>query len=606
MESLKHLKRAIRSAGAGGLAALPLKVLRSLRRGGVKDLARIARNIWGDTARGEPAVREFGDYERWVAAYDTLTSVGHFELEAASRCLPQQPLVSILMPTYNTRREWLCDAIESVRSQVYGHWELCIADDASTAPHVRQLLQEYAALDPRIRFVVRPANGHICAATNDALALARGEWIALLDHDDTLSADALFWAVKAVARNPQAQMIYSDEDKIDEGGRRFGPYFKPDWNPDLFLAQNLFSHLGMFRTELVRAVGGFRLGFEGSQDYDLALRCAERVRCDEIVHVPRILYHWRVHAESTAQSHAAKPYAISAGMRAVGEHLARTGADATCEQVAAGFRIRYALGAKQPRIALLMYGHEDRARASVQATQEVLKATRYSQVHAFVAVGEAVANPAPDLITLVPGASRAECFERALREISAGDFELVCIFDVGLRPRDDGWLTEMAGYALREPVGAVGPKILRNNVVASAGVLLLPGDPPRPADAHKGYPAANFGYFGRAALAHACAAVRAACMVLRTEVLLRVGTDPFSLQHDAGVEISRRLAGIGLRVVCTPQVEVNAATLQPLPASIAWAGMEQGDPGYNPNLFEGEADFTLAWPPRPHCRLGAD
>jgi len=172
--------------------------------------------------------------------------------------------------------------VESVRRQIYPNWELCIADDASTDSAIRPLLERYAAEDPRINVVFRDQNGHISAASNSALELASGEWVALLDHDDTLTEHALFWAVDAINKNKDVQLIYSDEDKIDGTGDRFGPYFKCDWNVDLFYSHNLITHLGVYRTELLRELGGFRLGFEGAQDYDLALRYVEQINSDQI------------------------------------------------------------------------------------------------------------------------------------------------------------------------------------------------------------------------------------------------------------------------------------------------------------------------------------
>ncbi|MEX2045483.1 MAG: glycosyltransferase, partial [Opitutus sp.] len=192
------------------------------------------------------------------------------------------------MPVYDTPEKWLVAAIESVRRQLYDNWELCIADDASKQPHVRKILSRYQRKDPRIKVAFRETNGHISAASNSALALAHGEFIALLDHDDVLRPHALACVALELDAHPDADLIYSDEDKIDENGRRYEPYFKPDWNPDLFLAQNCISHLGVFRTSLVRDIGAFRVGYEGSQDWDLALRIVERTTAGRIRHIPKI------------------------------------------------------------------------------------------------------------------------------------------------------------------------------------------------------------------------------------------------------------------------------------------------------------------------------
>ncbi|WP_069866862.1 glycosyltransferase family 2 protein [Pseudomonas citronellolis] len=219
----------------------------------------------------------------------------------------RRPLISIVVPTYNSDIALLHEMIESVRAQIYPQWELCIADDASTIEAVRTTLADYASRDARIKVVLRDRNGHIAEASNSALACASGEYVALLDHDDILPEHALYMVVKAINEHPGARLFYSDEDKLTPDGRRIAPYFKSDWNPELFLTQNLFSHLGVYETALVREVGGFRKGFEGSQDHDLALRCIEKAGHSAVHHIPHILYHWRVVPGSTAASAQKSP-----------------------------------------------------------------------------------------------------------------------------------------------------------------------------------------------------------------------------------------------------------------------------------------------------------
>lgn len=232
-------------------------------------------------------------YRKWLEGRRELTT------ERARRVidqLPHTPLISVLVPVYNPRLEWLRECLDSVLAQSYPHWQLCIVDDASTDPEVRQVLAEYAERDARVRVVFREENGNICAASNSALELVEGEFVALLDHDDTLSPGALFRVAQALHRHPDAGLLYSDEDKLNEAGERFDPHFKPQWNPDLLLAQNYISHLGVYRTGLVREVGGFRQGTEGSQDHDLVLRVTARLLPEQIVHIPHVLYHWRAAA----------------------------------------------------------------------------------------------------------------------------------------------------------------------------------------------------------------------------------------------------------------------------------------------------------------------
>jgi glycosyltransferase involved in cell wall biosynthesis len=259
--------------------------------------------------------------------------------------LTDPPLVSVILPVFNTPEQYLREAIDSVRAQLYPHWELCIADDCSTAAWVPKVLEEYVALDSRIRVERRKENGHISAASNTAVGMATGDWIAFFDHDDILAEHALALAVLALADSPDAGALYGDEDLIDDEGVRSFPYFKPDFDPILLLGQNYFSHLCMLRRDLIMQVGGFRVGYEGSQDWDVVLRVVERLRPDQIVHVPHVLYHWRVHPGSTSSSLTAKPYAAIAARRAVTDHLRRVGQEARVLPVGwSGFnRIRWEL-----------------------------------------------------------------------------------------------------------------------------------------------------------------------------------------------------------------------------------------------------------------------
>jgi hypothetical protein len=239
------------------------------------------------------ALRGNGSYRRWVRLYDRLDEADRRAIAADIAGFARTPLISVAMPVCDPPEAYLREAIASVTGQLYPHWELCIADDASTAPHVGALLAEYAAGDPRIRIVRRGERGGIAAATNSALDLAGGEFVALLDHDDVLPEHALYLVAREIVLHPEADLIYSDEDKLDRKGRRCDPYFKSGWNPDLLLSQNTISHLGVYRTALVRELGGMRSEFDGSQDYDLALRVARASRPGAIRHIPHVLYHWR-------------------------------------------------------------------------------------------------------------------------------------------------------------------------------------------------------------------------------------------------------------------------------------------------------------------------
>jgi glycosyltransferase involved in cell wall biosynthesis len=233
------------------------------------------------------------------------------------------PLVSIITPVYNTPKKVLIECIDSVRSQTYKNWELCLVDDKSPNEECRKVIQKFAKKDSRIRYSFRGINGGIVAASNDAIDLSSGEFIALLDHDDVLEPDALEQVIKVFETKPAVDYVYTDEDLLDEEGKRFQPFRKPDWSPERFRNQMYTCHFSVIRRSLVEEVGRFREGFDGSQDYDLILRISEKAR--EIHHIPIILYHWRVGRDSVAANPNAKPYAYTAGQKAITEHLERVG-----------------------------------------------------------------------------------------------------------------------------------------------------------------------------------------------------------------------------------------------------------------------------------------
>ncbi|WP_052001783.1 glycosyltransferase [Lyngbya aestuarii] len=235
--------------------------------------------------------------------------------------LSYQPLISIILPVFNPPEPYFRSALQSVLDQTYSHWELCIADDASSLPYVRAVIEEYVHQNSRIKRVFRSENGHISACSNSALEIATGEFIALLDHDDLLTSDALEEVVRLLNQHPEADMIYSDEDKIDDHNQLREAAYKPDWCPDSFLSRMYTCHLGVYRRSLVNQIGGFRIGFEGSQDYDLVLRLTEKT--DKIFHIPKILYHWRIHSASASLSQTAKPYAYQAATKALTEAMQR-------------------------------------------------------------------------------------------------------------------------------------------------------------------------------------------------------------------------------------------------------------------------------------------
>ena len=292
----------------GVAARLPPPLRERLRR-----VAGLMRADMRDIDRAYPA---------WIDRYDRIDAGARLAMAARIASMDQPPLISVLMPTFNPAPRHLLAAIQSVQAQIYPRWELCIADDASTDPAIAPLLRAAQGNDLRIRISWRAQNGHISVASNSALSLATGSFVALLDHDDLLAPNALYEVASCIADRPKTDLLYSDEDRIDQAGRRSTPYFKPDWDPDLMLGQNLVNHLGVYRCSLVERLGGFRVGMEGSQDYDLALRVLAETTPDRIVHIPRVLYHWRQGGGGRSFSESKIDQCARNGRRAVEEFLA--------------------------------------------------------------------------------------------------------------------------------------------------------------------------------------------------------------------------------------------------------------------------------------------
>lgn len=390
--------------------------------------------------------------------------------------LAAKPLLSVLLPTYNTPARWLHRCIESVSMQFYENWELCVADDASTEPHVLAIVREWMMRDPRIRLRVRERNGHISAATNTALELARGELIVLLDHDDELTYDALFWIAHALSRQPDAGLIFSDEDKIDELGQCSETYHKIGPNRELLRAQNCVSHLGAYRRSLVEDLGGFRIGLEGAQDWDLALRVSERLTDSQIVHVPRTLYHWRSIAGSTARSSAQKDYVVEAQRKALADHHQRAGHPARLLRFGDYWQTLYAEADSTAAVTFVIDSRGQSARTVTAFVRSLVRRSGSRPVNfiAFVNSAEPLDLPGVAL-------SRSEAQSgtptgvlwNAIPPDRLGKYVVLC--QPSWQPADDNWLERWTGRSSLENTGFVAPRIASaNGKVIYAGTVLTP------------------------------------------------------------------------------------------------------------------------------------
>jgi O-antigen biosynthesis protein len=508
--------------------------LRALPRRGRKALRIMRREGWRGLwyafeERFHLADREL--YELWQRR-NRLTVRDRDRIRKEIEMLSRRPLISILLPVYNTDEIWLRRCLDSVLGQLYPHWELCIADDASTATHIRRVLEEYRAGDGRIRVVFREVNGHISAATNSALSLAGGEYIALLDHDDELTPDALFEMAALLNRQPDADMIYSDEDKIDAQGRRHSPFFKPDWSPDTFLSLMYTCHLGVYRTALVRRIGGFREGFEGSQDYDLVLRLTEHT--EKICHIPRVLYHWRSIQASSAASFQTKDYAQDAGLRAIRQALERRGEEALVEPVAGlsgRYRVRYCLQGR-PLVSIII-PTRDLSGLLENCLNSIFEKTAHDRFEMIIVDNDSREPETqalfrhwrerePSRFRVVP-LPIAFNFPALINEgVRHAGGDLVLLLNNDIEVISEEWLTEMAAQAMRPRVGAVGVKLLYpDDTVQHAGVVLGVGG--IAGHSHKYFANDRPGYFDRLRITANCAAVTGACLMVKKTRFLEVG-----------------------------------------------------------------------------------
>ncbi len=571
--------------------------------------------------------RAVRDYAAWVETFGRLTPEKAAALRARLAALPaaKRPLLSVLMPVYNPPERWLARAIDSVREQVYENWELCLADDASTAPHVRPLLERYAAADPRIRVVFRTENGHISHASNSALDLARGEFVALLDHDDEIAPDALAEVTLLLVAQPDADIVYTDEDKIDEDGRRYTPYFKPDYLPDLLTGQNCLSHLSVYRTALVRAVGGFRPGYEGSQDWDLALRVVDRTTPDRVRHIPKVLYHWRAVSGSTAREVSEKDYSLDAARRALLDHFARRGIEVEVRPVPGShWQIVHPLPAPHPLVSIIIPTHNAAALLRT-CVASIFARTDYAPYEILI-----VNNRSDDPETLAFFAEltpesnvRVIDYDAPFNFSALNNFavrhargEVVCLLNNDIEVITGRWLDELVSHALRPEIGAVGAMLYYPNLtVQHAGVVLGLGGVANHAFINHAH--GTDGQMNRARLVQNYSAVTAACLAIRRTVFEQVGgfneTDLPIAFND--IDFCLRVRAAGYRNLWTPFAELihyesASRGKEDTPEKQArfdreaaymrrtWGEQLDHDPAYNLNLALNVEGWDLAWPPR--------
>jgi GT2 family glycosyltransferase len=533
----------------------------------------------------------------------------------------ERPLVSVVMPVYAPPIHLLDAAIRSVVDQSYGNWELCIADDRSPGKEVRECLEQWVKRDDRIKVAFRKENGHISKASNSALALATGEFIAFMDHDDLLSPDALYHIITRINMRPDADILYTDEDKVDEAGKHSDAHFKPQWCPDHLLSRNYFGHLVVMRSSIVKAIGGFREGFEGSQDYDLMLRAVERT--DRIEHIPRVLYHWRIHAASAALSEDVKPYAYVAARTALTEALERRNEPAEVEFLNGyrGYRINF----KTPLRGKVSVVIPTKDKTEVLATCvhsifnktdhpdfEVIVVSNNSKEPAFFAYMKEMERLQPERFRWYENNDPFNFSALMNFGTSKATGEHILFLNNDTEVIHGDWMRVMHAWSQRPSIGAVGVKLLyHNDTIQHAGVVIGLGGVA--GHTFVGYHKEGPGYFNYVNTVNNNSAVTAACMMVERTKLERIGgwEELFTVEYN-DVDLCLRLREAGFHNVYVPDVSLYHfesltrghphMTKESYERHLSevglfkerWGKYVEDDPCYNPNLSRGVHDWQLA------------
>lgn len=554
------------------------------------------------------------DYEQWYENHKALPE----ELEKQkNEKWKRKPLISIVVPVYNTPQVFLRQMIESVQNQSYSEWELCIGNASPENKEMKKILEEYKK-DARIKEVEIPENKGISQNTNRAMEIASGELIGLLDHDDLLAPNALYEIAKAVNEHPDAEVIYTDEDKVTTDLKEhFQPHLKPDFNLDLLRSNNYICHFFVASRDLIKRVGGFRPEFNGAQDYDLILRCTEQAK--QIVHIPKILYHWRVHKASTADNPASKMYAFDAGKRAIEEHLVRCRTKGTVQHTKdLGFyRVKYEI-CGEPLVSIII-PNKDQSEALKKCLDSIREKTSYRNYEIIIvennseepetfAFYKKIAGEKIKVVTWEGEFNYSAINNFGVRH-ARGDYLLLLNNDVEIINGD--WLTEMLSHCQRKEVGIVGAKLYYpDNTIQHAGIIIGIGGVA--GSVFVGLPRAFSGYLHKASIQLDLSAVTAACMLVKRSVFEQVGGLEEKLKVAFNdVDFCLRVREKGYLVVYDPYAELyhyesktrgaedTKEKIRRFQTEIEymrshWIGLlKKGDPYYNCNLSLTKWDYSL-------------
>ena len=589
-------------------------------------LAKLLKKLYQKLDNSQPPIEVLPAASTNDEAYSKWLS-NNFPREADLRKMAEtveifgyKPVISIIMPVFNTPKRFLHEAIESVLNQVYPYWELCIADDASTESNVKPILEEYASKEPRIKFVFRNENGHISRASNSALEIATGEFVSLLDHDDLLTPDALYEVALLLNRHPDADMIYSDEDKVDEHNQLKEPFFKPDWCSDSFLSRMYTCHLGTYRRSLVNEIGGFRAGYEGSQDYDLVLRLTEKT--EKIFHIPKILYHWRIHSQSAAIGTEAKPYAYIAGEKALSDALCRRGE----KGIVAGvprylglYSVRYKI--ENHKLVSIIIPTKDLGKTLDKCLKSIFNKSVYPNYEVVVIDNGSTEKYTAKVINYweTKEPTRFRCYKLDIffnfsklnnYAVAQAKGEYLLLLNNDIEVISPDWIDAMVEQAQRPSIGAVGALLLyRDKSIQHAGIVLGIGGVG--SHSHKHLPSVFPGYFGQPITISNYSAITAACLMCRREVYESVkGFEEELAVAYNDIDFCLKLVDKGYRNIYLPHVvlyhhesksrgsddtpeKLDRAAKEAEYMQNKWSKIIKNDPCYNPNLTRKRDDYSI-------------
>lgn len=596
-----------------------LQAMRATKGFKAMEGARRVRNYFAVRINGQVAhlKRTMGKnvYHKWRLQHIPTAQ----ELAAQRKSRPQYcPKISILVPTYNTPVRFLKEMLDSVMAQTYDNWELCIADGGS-GKEVTDILAEYANRDSRIKYTVLKENTGISGNTNGAAELAQGEYITLLDHDDLLAPEALYEIVYAM-QNGRPEVLYTDEDKVDmEGKEYFSPNLKPDFSPDLLRSHNYITHLFVLKKTLFDELGGFQSEYDGAQDYDLILRSTEKA--NEIRHVPKILYHWRMHKNSTAQNPQSKLYAYEAGKKAVQSHLERMGLKATVEMTEMYGMYHIVYDTSEDPLVSVIIPNKDHTDDLDKCIRSIMEKSTYRNLEIVV-----VENNSTDAATWEYYEKIQKEYPQVRVEVWKKKFNYSAINNFGVRRAKGDYLLllnndtelispdgirEMLGYCMREDVGAVGAKLLfADDTVQHVGIVLGFGG--FAGHVFSGFKEFDPAYMARAKITGNFSAVTAACMMVRRDVYGQIGgfSEEFAVALN-DVDFCMKLRREGYLIVMHPfslwhHYESKSRGYEDTPEKQArfrkeverfrfyWGDtVDAGDPYYNPNFSVDAPPFTL-------------